>query len=56
MVSIALLLVSLLAVVLLSKKFSLAVDLGTEMIGAPPAFAGIMVALLIRARQRLAMA
>jgi Ca2+:H+ antiporter len=45
--SIALLLVSLLAVVLLSKKFSLAVDLGTEMIGAPPAFAGIMVALLI---------
>jgi Ca2+:H+ antiporter len=47
MLSIALLLVSLLAVVLLSKKFSLAVDLGTEMIGAPPAFAGIMVALLI---------
>src|ERR1700733_8156532 len=39
-VSMALLLVSLLAVVLLSKKFSLAVDLGTEMIGAPPAFAG----------------
>jgi Ca2+:H+ antiporter len=45
--SIALLLVSLLAVVLLSKKFSLAVDLGTELIGAPPAFAGILVALLI---------
>ena len=45
--SVALLLVSLLAVVLLSKKFSLVVDAGTELIGAPPAFAGILVALLI---------
>jgi Ca2+:H+ antiporter len=42
-----LLLVSLLAVVLLAKKFSLVVDAGTALIGAPPAFAGIMVALLI---------
>ncbi len=45
--SIALLLLSLLAVVLLAKKFSLAVDVGTAMIGAPPAFAGVLVALLI---------
>jgi Ca2+:H+ antiporter len=46
-VSTALLLVSLLAVVLLAKKFSLVVDVGTALIGAPPAFAGILVALLI---------
>jgi Ca2+:H+ antiporter len=46
-VSMALLLVSLLAVVLLAKKFSLVVDAGTAMIGAPPAFAGVLVALLI---------
>jgi Ca2+:H+ antiporter len=45
--SILLLLVSLLAVVLLAKKFSLVVDVGTALIGAPPAFAGILVALLI---------
>ena len=45
--SIALLLVSLLGVVLLAKKFSLVVDVVTEMIGAPPAFAGVLVALLI---------
>jgi len=45
--STALLLVSLLAVVLLAKKFSLVVDAGTAMIGAPPAFAGVLVALLI---------
>jgi Ca2+:H+ antiporter len=45
--SIVLLLVSLLAVVLLAKKFSLVVDVGTAMIGAPPAFAGVLVALLI---------
>jgi len=45
--SVALLVVSLLAVVLLSKKFSLVVDAGTAMIGAPPAFAGVIVALLI---------
>ena len=45
--SVALLLVSLLAVVLLAKKFSLVVDAGTAMIGAPPAFAGVLVALLI---------
>jgi Ca2+:H+ antiporter len=45
--SAALLLVSLLAVVLLSKKFSLVVDAGTELVGAPEAFAGILVAALI---------
>jgi Ca2+:H+ antiporter len=41
------LLVSLLAVVLLAKKFSLVVDAAADLIGAPPAFAGILVALLI---------
>lgn len=46
-VSIVPLLVSLLAVVLLAKKFSLVVDVGTALIGAPPAFAGILVAVLI---------
>ena len=45
--SIALLLVSLLAVVLLAKKFSLVVDAGTALFGAPPSFAGVLVALLI---------
>jgi Ca2+:H+ antiporter len=45
--SMILLLVSLLAVVLLAKKFSLVVDAGAAAIGAPPAFAGILVALLI---------
>jgi Ca2+:H+ antiporter len=45
--SILLLLVSLLAVVALSKKFSLVVDFATARIGAPPAFAGVLVALLI---------
>ena len=43
----ALLLVSLLAVVLLAKKFSQVVDASAALIGAPPAFAGILVALLI---------
>jgi Ca2+:H+ antiporter len=45
--SIVLLLVSLLAVVLLAKKFSVVVDVTTALIGAPPAFAGVLVALLI---------
>jgi Ca2+:H+ antiporter len=45
--SIVLLLFSLLAVVLLAKKFSLVVDVATSRIGAPPAFAGVLVALLI---------
>ena len=45
--SAVLLLVSLLAVVLLAKKFSLVVDAGAAAIGAPPAFAGILVAVLI---------
>jgi Ca2+:H+ antiporter len=45
--SIALLLVSLLTVVLLSKKFSLVVDIAIVRMGAPPAIAGVLVALLI---------
>jgi Ca2+:H+ antiporter len=45
--SIVLLLVSLLAVVLLAKKFSLVVDFGIARVGAPPALAGVLVALLI---------
>jgi Ca2+:H+ antiporter len=45
--SVALLIASLLAVVLLAKKFSATVDTVTAMIGAPPAFAGVVVALLI---------
>jgi Ca2+:H+ antiporter len=45
--SVVLLLVSLLAVVLLAKKFSLVVDAATAAIGAPSAFAGVVVALLI---------
>ena len=45
--TIALLLLSLLAVVLLAKKFSLVVDVVIAKIGAPPAFAGVLVALLI---------
>ena len=47
MLSTALLLISLLAVVLLAKKFSQVVDASAAQIGAPPAFAGILVALLI---------
>lgn len=47
MLSIGLLLVSLLAVVLLAKKFSLVVDAGAAAIGAPEAFAGVVVAFLI---------
>jgi Ca2+:H+ antiporter len=47
LLSAVLLLVSLLAVVLLAKKFSLVVDAVAAVIGAPPAFAGILVALLI---------
>ena len=45
--SLGLLLISLLAVVLLAKKFSQVVDAGAALVGAPPAFAGILVALLI---------
>jgi Ca2+:H+ antiporter len=47
LLSVGLLLVSLLAVVLLAKKFSQVVDAGAALIGAPPTFAGILVALLI---------
>jgi len=45
--SVVLLLVSLLAVVLLAKKFSLVVDAGIAATGAPPALAGVLVAMLI---------
>ena len=45
--TIALLLVSLLAVVLLAKKFSLVVDIVIARAGAPEALAGVLVALLI---------
>jgi Ca2+:H+ antiporter len=45
--SVLLLLLSLLAVVLLAKKFSLVVDAGTALLGAPSSFAGVLVALLI---------
>jgi Ca2+:H+ antiporter len=45
--SVILLLISLLAVVLLAKKFSLVVDATIAAIGAPPSFAGVVVALLI---------
>jgi Ca2+:H+ antiporter len=47
LLSAVLLLISLLAVVLLAKKFSQVVDAAASLIGAPPAFAGILVALLI---------
>ena len=46
-VSVALLGVSLVAVVLLAKAFSVVVDAGAAAIGAPPAFSGIVVALLV---------
>jgi Ca2+:H+ antiporter len=52
--SVLLLLVSLLAVVLLAKKFSLVVDAGAAMIGAPPAFGGIVVAFLVLLPESLA--
>jgi Ca2+:H+ antiporter len=42
-----LLIVSLVAVVLLAKKFSAVVEAGTAAMGASPAFAGVIVALLI---------
>ena len=45
--SVGLLLIALLGVVLLAKKFSQVVDAGAALIGAPAAFAGILVALLI---------
>ena len=45
--NVGLLLVALLAVVLLAKKFSLVVDAGVAATGAPPAVAGVLVALLI---------
>jgi Ca2+:H+ antiporter len=52
--SVLLLLVSLVAVVLLAKKFSHVVDAVTEAIGAPTAFAGLVVAMLILLPESLA--
>ncbi len=46
-ISAALLILALVAVVVLAKKFSVVIDAASEAIGAPPAFAGIVVALLI---------
>jgi Ca2+:H+ antiporter len=46
-ISAVLLVVSLVAVVLLAKSFSVVVDAGAAAIGAPPAFSGIVVALLV---------
>jgi Ca2+:H+ antiporter len=45
--TVALLLLSLLSVVLLAKKFSLVIDVVIARIGAPPAFAGVLVAFLV---------
>ena len=45
--SVGLLLLSLLAVVLLAKKFSAVVDVAIAAVNAPAAFAGVVVALLI---------
>ena len=47
LLSVGLLLLALLAVVLLAKKFSLVVDAGVAATGAPPDVAGVLVALLI---------
>ncbi len=46
-ISVGLLIVSLLAVVFLAKSFSVVVDAGAAAIGAPSAFIGIVVALLV---------
>jgi Ca2+:H+ antiporter len=46
-ISAVLLVVSLIAVVVLAKSFSVVVDAGAAAIGAPPAFSGIVVALLV---------
>jgi len=46
-IGVALLLLSLLAVVLSAKKFSVVVDVVTIKLGAPAAFAGLLVAILI---------
>ncbi len=45
--SVALLVVALVAVVLLSKKFAAIVEVGRVAIGAPPAITGLLVALVI---------
>jgi Ca2+:H+ antiporter len=45
--SMGLLLLSLLAVVLLAKKFSVVVDVAIGLIGAPPELAGVLIAVLI---------
>jgi Ca2+:H+ antiporter len=45
--SVALLLISLLAVVLLAKKFSLVIDAGIAVVGAPEALAGVLLLLVL---------
>lgn len=47
LISVALLILSLLAVVLLSKKFAAVVEFGRVAIGAPPAITGLLVAIVI---------
>jgi len=47
LLSAALLVITLVAVVLLSKKFSLVVEFGRVAVGAPPAVTGLIVAILI---------
>lgn len=42
-----LLLIALIAIVLLSKKFAVVVELGREVVGAPPPVTGLIVAILI---------
>jgi Ca2+:H+ antiporter len=54
LLSIGLLVASLVAVVLLAKAFSVVVDAGAAAIGAPPAFSGIVVALLVLLPESLA--
>lgn len=53
-ISIGLLVLSLLAVVVLAKAFSVVVDAAAGAIGAPPAFSGIVVALLVLMPEGLA--
>jgi Ca2+:H+ antiporter len=47
LISLGLLLLSLVSVILLAKKFAVVVEAGTAAIGAPAALAGIVIALLV---------
>lgn len=46
-VSAALLMISLVALVLLSKKFAVVVEVGRDAVGAPPSVTGLLVAILV---------